>query len=128
MPRRSTTTINEPLGGGGRRLEPLAQPNDRDESSADAERIEALAPVQRRQMARAGRDAASGRPDTECRSVPAAADSPCPQPDVPDLLDTGLAPDDPRSSEAENRRNARHDPGEPAVLPTGAAARRRSGR
>jgi hypothetical protein len=93
--------------------------------SRNIERIEEVAPVQRKQMRRAARDVASGRPDTDCRSVPAGADSPCPQPDDAQLLDTALAPDDPRASEAGNLRTAQHHPGPPAVPPGGGTAGRR---
>ena len=69
MSRRPTRTIPHPLGPEAR-SEPLRQPNDRDESSTDADRIEETAPVQREQMERARRDVESDRRDTDCRSMP----------------------------------------------------------
>jgi hypothetical protein len=118
MPRRATTTIIEPLGGRAPRGDDLRQPNDRDESSTDADRAGELAPVQREQMERARRDAEGPRRDTYCRSMPSAS-SDCAQPDDPALLDDVLAPDEPAARDAENREGAQHDPGAPSVRPDG---------
>lgn len=94
----------------------LRQPNDRDESATDAARVDELAPVQREQMRRAARDERSPARDTDCRSTPSASPD-CAQPRDPDLFDDVLAPDDPQARDAENRRGATHDPGEPATGP-----------
>ena len=120
--RRATTTIIEPLGGRAPRGDDLRQPNDRDESSTDAARVDELAPAQREQMARAGRDADGPRRDTDCRSMPSGAPG-CAQPDDPALLDDVLAPDAPAALDAENTLGARHDPGEPPVAPDGSRER-----
>jgi len=119
MTRCATTTIADPLGGAEPAPQDLRQPNDRDESSKDAQRIEELAPVQREQMERARRDLESDRRDTDCRSVPQQPDGACAQLDDPTMLDTGLAPGDPRASEAENLQTDQHDPGRPPVGPDG---------
>jgi hypothetical protein len=124
MSRSATTTVIGPLGDAELGGQDLRQPNDRDEASTDAGRIEELAPVQRDQMERARRDAESGQRDTDCRSMPQPADGVCVQPDDPTLLDTGLAPQDPRASEAGNRRTDRHDPGS---APFGPGGERRDG-
>ncbi len=121
MPRRATTTITEPLGGRTPRGEDLRQPNDRDESSTDADRVDELAPVQREQMERARRDAEGPRRDTDCRSMPSASPA-CAQPDDPAFLDDVLAPDEPAARDSENREGAKHDPGAPPVRPDGTRA------
>jgi hypothetical protein len=118
---RATETLVEPLGGAERARGGLRQPNDRDESSTDADRPGELAPVQREQMERARRDAQSERTDTDCRGVPDASGA-CAQPRDPSLLDDVLAPGDPRASDAENRVGAQHDPGAPPVRPDGTPA------
>ncbi len=121
MPRRATTTIVEPLGGRAPRGGDLRQPNDRDESSTDADRPDELAPVQRDQMERARRDAEGPRRDTECRSIPSGAPD-CAQPDDPALLDDVLVRDRAAARDAENREGVKHDPGAPPVRPDGRAA------
>jgi len=123
MSRRTTTTLIEPLAGAEPGAQDLPQPNDRDESSGNAARIETLAPVQREQMERARRDSESGRRDTDCRSMPQQPGGVCAQPDDPTWLDTGLAPGDPDASEAENQRTDQYDPGAPAVGPGGGGRR-----
>ena len=121
MSRRTTQTVIEPLGGAERTSGGLRQPNDRDESSTDADRPGEIAPVQKAQMETARRDAESPAQDTDCHNVPSEAGG-CAQPRDPALLDDVLAPGDPRASDAENRRGEQHDPGKPAVRPDGSPA------
>jgi hypothetical protein len=117
--RTATQTIVQPLGGAERTSERLRQPNDRDESADDTASVDELAPAQRDHMERARRDVASGRRDTDCRSVPQAQGSPCAQPDDAGLVDDVIAPRDPTARDAENRRTAQHDPGSDAPAPDG---------
>ncbi|HYF57585.1 MAG TPA: hypothetical protein VEA81_01365 [Burkholderiaceae bacterium] len=122
MNRRATTTIVDPKGGDAERTgEALRQPNDRDESSTDADRPGEVADVQRAQMERARRDAESPQVNTDCHSTP-SGEGGCSQPRDPSLLDDVLAPGDPTARDAENRRTAQHDPGAPSVRPDGRPA------
>jgi hypothetical protein len=125
MTSRSTKTVVQPLGAGvEHRGEGLEQPHERDESSTAASRSAELAPVQRDVMAQAHRDVASGQQDTDCRANPKGGGSACPPgPATGSDVDRaeGSVPTGARGvSDSENKRGARHDPGEPAPGPDGA--------
>lgn len=121
MPRRATTTLVEPLGGPAPRGDDLRQPNDRDESSGDAARIDALAPVQREQMERARRDAEGSHRDTDCRSVPSGSPE-CVQPADPAPTGATRSRDRTAVRHASRRPGATHDPGAPSRAPDGRPA------
>ncbi len=121
MSRRATTPVVEPLGGRAPRGDDLRQPNERDASSNDGDRMEALAPVQRDQMERARRDAEGPRRDTDCRSVPSASPE-CVQPAPPVPSDAMRARDRDTTPDTARRTGATHDPGAPPVSPDGRPA------
>jgi hypothetical protein len=121
MPRRAPTPLVETPG---RRAPPgseLRQPNERDESSSDAARSEALAPVQREQMEAARLDAEGPGRDTDCRSVPSRSPE-CVQPADPRPPDAAQARARATARDAAHRAGATHDPGALPVAPDGRPA------